>query len=106
MWATHLDKGFQLSLTSFGDLKHEEVKRYKRSIWMWHSCIHFVTGTMSAVSLILINWNIMPTLIAAVVTHSNYASTLSSSFQNLSNKAAVASSKMVQNNSSCSALQW
>jgi hypothetical protein len=47
----------------------------------------------------------MPTSIAAAVTHSNSVSTLSSSFQNHSNKAAVVSSKMVQNNSSCSALQ-
>jgi len=34
IWATHLDKGFQVLLTSFGDLKHEEeIKKHKTRTW-------------------------------------------------------------------------
>jgi hypothetical protein len=47
----------------------------------------------------------MPTLTAVTVTHSASVSLLSNGFQNHSNKAEVISSKMVQNNNSCTALQ-
>lgn len=51
-WATHLDKGFQLLQTSFGDLKHEEnIKIHKSSIENWHSCKCCVTKQRSVIEI-------------------------------------------------------
>jgi hypothetical protein len=47
-WATHLDKGFQLLQTNFGDLKHEQdIRRHQSSIEKWHSCKCYVTKQRS-----------------------------------------------------------
>jgi hypothetical protein len=51
MWATHLDKCFQLLQTSFGDLKHEEDIRHKSSTEKWHSCKCSVTKCRCAVDI-------------------------------------------------------
>lgn len=51
-WATHLDKGFQLLQTSFGDLKHEEdIKKHQSSIENWHSCESYVTKQRSTIDI-------------------------------------------------------